>query len=222
MDIKRIKRYVELVHLVVFIIGIIILLIGLLVTQTDVRNILQSIGCSIIASSVIAFFTARYFIREINAKDIIQNWGIINIYKRRSEADSYVNDIFEKYKGEILCCPMSFNGFYQVMRSNFEEKLLRKELKIKFLLINPNNVAFITQREKDEGRMVGSLLKDIVMLLDYLKELQKNYPESVMYKLHDHLPMNYFYQLGESLFVGSYLVGLSSRNTITYVFKNGT
>ena len=96
-------------------------------------------------------------------------------------------------------------------------------MKVRILTMNPNSI-FLAQRDKDENEVPGQIKYTILNLESWINNLKKLGPNSdnVTIKYYNTLPLNFYFRQDEYLYVGPYLYGLTSQQTISYEFKIGS
>lgn len=221
-NISRIlKKNKFLVNLLVFCLGIIFVILGVYGTSfpDSMKNIFLNVGCSIIASSGVVLITLIMIEDNDEIIDLYDRWGIENVFETRSEQNVATAEGFPNLKNRYDQIAFGLKSLRDAKGKKFEEKV-RNGLKIRILTMNPNS-PFLVEREKAEGKQVGEIKLTILQLTDWvekLKQLSPN-PDNVQIKYYDSLPLNYYCRQENDLFIGPYLYGKESQQTITYQFN---
>ncbi|WP_394903226.1 hypothetical protein ACQR2L_01535 [Clostridium butyricum] len=222
-------------NLIIFLVGFIIAIIGFLISPTEVqmangnviqnsdfKNLLMSIGCSIIASSLVSFLAQKYMVKKDEFVEMISKWGIAAIFKTREEANTLE---IEKCIGEMSknldIIGFGLDGFRNSKKKIIEEKLKKnKDIKIRIITLNPKS-EFVKKREKDEGKNEGSISKSILDLKDWIEKIHLLNKDNICIKYYDTLPLDSFLKVDYTIFVGPYEYGKISSQSITYMFEKG-
>ncbi len=208
-----------LINFIIFGIGFICLLVAVIVSDREtLRNILLSIGCSLIASSVVTFLTSKYLVRTTRVKKIIDFWGLEAIFETRQEMNRSTDIAFETLEKKLDIIAWGLKSFREAKGKIVSEKV-KKGLKIRLLVPHPDS-NYVQQREKDENEVPGQIRNTILHLQTWVKELQKKapQPDNIQIKYYNSLPEDFYFRVDDSIFVGPYLYGISSQQTISYEF----
>ena len=94
-------------------------------------------------------------------------------------------------------------------------------MKIRFVTLHPDS-EYVKQREKDEKEAPGQIRHTILNLQEWIEDLQKiaPKPENIQVKYYDSLPEDFYFRVDDHVFIGPYLYGISSQQTISYEFKS--
>ena len=77
-----------MINIVVGLIGVILVLLAIILIASEiVKNILLSIGCSLIATSIATWLTSYYMSANNDVKEIITDWKLINLYETKTGSD---------------------------------------------------------------------------------------------------------------------------------------
>lgn len=231
----------DLINLVIFLIGLILTLIGAFIIKdvrvsvssnissgvgsnigSNAKTILVSIGCSLIASSVVAFLSSKYLYRRSKIKDIIDIWGLEGIFRTRQEMNISSNEHMQGLKEQLDIMAFGLGSLRDAQGDEIERKV-KKGLKIRILTLDPKS-KFLEQREKDEKKSIGSIKKSIENLTEWIDELKKiaTDEKNIEIEFYDTLPLDFYFREDNALFIGPYLYGKGSQQTISYEFKNNS
>ena len=211
----------QLVNVVTFWIGVTLTIVGVTVVSinTDLQVIFISVGASLIASSVIVFISSKYLIRQSRIKDIIEIWGLENIFRTRAEMNISSNKHLEEIEASLDIVAFGLRSFRD-NKSDLIANKVKKGLKIRILTINPNSI-FLVQREKDEKDVRGHMRNTIIQLSKWIDWLnaQGVSENQVQIKYYDTLPLDFYFRSDDSLYIGPYIYGKTSQQTISYEFR---
>jgi len=210
----------SLINLVIGCIGIICLFSALAIDHKDGRNILLSIGCSLLASTVVSYLTSKYLIRMSRIKNIVENWGLESIFETRQEMNRSTDTAFEYLEKNLDIIAWGLKSFRDAKDKIVREKVERG-LKIRFVTLHPDS-EYVKQREKDEKEVPGQIRLTITNLQEWIESLQKiaPKPENIQVKYYNSLPEDFYFRVDDHIFIGPYLYGISSQQTISYEFKS--
>ncbi len=186
----------------------------------DWKNIQISVACSILASNIIMFLTSEYMLRSQRRAEIIDRWGVEAIYRTRAEMNNSTNISLSKSKDTVEIVALGLKSFREA-KSDEVEKLLEKGVIIKILTINPDSriLGFVDERE---DLMIGATKKSIEGLVDWVANLkEKSVKYNIEIRFYDALPLDFYFKVDDRIYVGPYLKGLSSQQSISYEFSQG-
>jgi hypothetical protein len=201
-------------------IGVICLLSAVFTGHEDGKNILLSVGCSLIASSVVSYLTSKYLVRMNRIKHIVEHWGLESIFETRQEMNRSTDIAFESLEKHLDIIAWGLKSFRDAKDKIVREKV-KRGLKIRFVTLHPDS-EYVKQREKDENEAPGQIRHTILNLQEWIEGLQKiaPKPENIQVKYYDSLPEDFYFRVDDHVFIGPYLYGISSQQTISYEFKS--
>lgn len=223
------KLNLTLINLLTFIIGIIILFASLIIPNNpensltvDIKTILISISCSMIASSIVAFLSAKYLLKQNQTKDIIDIWGLESIYETRTIMNESSNRYLNSMENNMDIIALGMRNFRDAQGSLIEKKV-KKGVKIRILTLNPNS-PFVSQREIEERDAEGAIKKTIEDLIEWVNVLKEIAPNesNIEIKFYDTCPLDSYLRIDDHIYTGPNLYGLLSQQTISYEFKNNS
>ena len=209
----------SLINLVIGCIGVICLLVALFTENEDGRNILLSIGCSLIASTVVSYLTSKYLVRMSRIKNIVEHWGLEAIYETRQKMNQSTDIAFESLEKNLDIVAWGLKSFRDAKDKIVREKV-KRGLKIRFVTLHPDS-KYVKQREIDEKEAPGQIKHTILNLQAWIEDLRTIAPksENIQVKYYDSLPEDFYFRVDNRIFIGPYLYGISSQQTISYEFK---
>ncbi len=186
----------------------------------DWKNIQISVACSILASNLIMYLSSEFMLRSKRRTDIIDKWGVEAIYKTRAEMNLSTNLALSKCKGEIEIIAFGLKGFRETQTEEIK-RLISKKVSIKILTLNPESeTSYLVDGR--EGQVTGATKKSIEDLLKWCEELNKNTKKPcIEIKFYDGLPLDFYFRVDDHVYIGPYLKGISSQQTISYEFTLG-
>lgn len=215
-------RNKNLVNFIIILIGIILTIIGFILPIDSIpSSILVSIGLSFLSTGLVAML----MLMTIDSKDndereqMFLEWGIAEIYQTRSQMNSHTAKAYPNMKKEFQQIAFGVKSLRDAYDSLFIEKV-KKGLKIRFITIHPDS-KFLLEREKIENKQPGEIRKTIIDLMSWIEKLQKvaKKPENIQIKFYDSLPLDFYSKIDDNLYVGPYLYGKESQQTISYRFS---
>jgi hypothetical protein len=215
----------QIINLIIFFIGIITVLIGVIIsiqdpTQVNLPIILISVGSSIIASSIVAFISLIYISRETRFKEIIEKWGLSGIYSTRAEMNIESNRVLSEVKHDIDLIVMGMRAFRDAKGELIKEKV-KNGIKIRIISMKPGSI-YVKQREFEENRVAGEIQKtieDLIKWVDELKAIAQN-PINVSIKYYDSCPQDSYMRIDNKIFVGPNHYKKLSQQRISFEFKS--
>ena len=157
-----------------------------------------------------------------NIEPQCNNWKVREIFETRQKMNIRLNEIWDNSTLSIDIIAFGLKSFRDA-RTNIVKKQVENGLKIRILTSNPESL-FVKQREKDECELTGSIKKTILDLKNWIEDLKKISPnkENIQLKFYNSMPLDFYWRQENSLFVGPYLYGIGSPQTITYEYQKGS
>lgn len=212
--------------------GIIFILLGLLIDientellfgqpRTLIQGIIISVGCSILASSIISMIIKSYLDENKTAKKITEEWGLINI-EGRSSLNTTINLKLKKMSDGMDILALGMKHLREAQGELLSSKV-KKGRQIRILTLDPNS-QFIATLEKEENEISGSIKHSIEGLLEWVDEvnLDTNNKSVIEVKLYNGTPQDTYQKIDKHVFVGPLLVGKASQLRIAYEFTPGS
>jgi hypothetical protein len=190
--------------------------------ESEWRNILISIGCSLLASSIVTYLSSKYLAHISRIREIIQRWGLEGIYKTRQEMNRSTDEAFEYLENELDIIAFGLRSFRDAKTKIVKEKV-KRGLRIRIITLKPSS-GFIAQRERDEKEVPGQIKKTVMDLIKWVDELKKESPnpENITIRFYDKLPEDFYFRVDDHIYIGPYLYGIASQQTISYEFKGNS
>ncbi|MBQ8604150.1 MAG: hypothetical protein IJ410_04830 [Oscillospiraceae bacterium] len=162
---------IHVTNVITALFGVVLILISIIVgMDKTISVILLSIGTSTFASAIVSFLNYHYLIRQNNATQIVDMWGINKIYSTRAEINVETNELL-KHTKKLEMCAMGLKGFRDAQGKTIEERV-KEGMFIKILTLDPDS-QFPSIVDKTEGLMVGSTKTDIISLIEWVDKLKK-------------------------------------------------
>lgn len=226
MDTKKSNPLIanaRLVNLVTFLAGILVTFSGIIVVLEPWKTILFSVGCSLVATAIAVFISSYYLIKLRKIEDIISNWGLDDIFTTRAEMNLDSDTEFMKTKNQVDIMAFGLESF----RSSEAGRLLKDKiaagLKLRILTSDPSS-PYLAVRDNEENKKAGSTSHAIELLIEWVEELKSvaPNPQNVQIKLYNSLPQGFYWRQDDCVYIGPYLYGKISQQTISYKFKGNS
>ncbi len=153
-------------------------------------------------------------------KNIIKDWGLNYIFRSRAEknkeSDPKLKDPTIKQLDGIAFGLKTFRSFH----TDDIEQCLRNGMAIRLLTMNPES-PYIRQREKEEHEVKGQISNSIKQLVEWGKTLKAKTGGNISIKYYNTMTLDFYWRVGDTLYVGPYLFGKASQATITYKYIAG-
>ena len=207
-------------NLVTLLAGAVVTLTGLLVSG-DWRTVLISIGASVIASAVVVWLSSRYLFIESRTKEIIDAWRLNAIYRTRAEMNLRADACLASCDTRLDIAAFGLKSFRDT-QSNLIRNRLKRGIRLRILAPDPASV-FVAQRERDEKEVGGQIRNTICQLIEWCNELRScaPQPENVQVRLYDALPVDFYFRVDDTVFLGPYMHGRSSQQSFSMEFLPG-
>ena len=215
MEMKKIiNPYSIIVSCLLIIIGVV------LIIANTANGISVNIGCSLIASGLVLLFSA--ILIDYHQEYIAwHEWKLEKIFKTRADKN---NDSDPKLEGHHVKQLDGIAFGLSSFRSNRSDDVLlcmQSGMNVRLLIMDPNS-DFVKQREIEEGAGVGSIAQSILNLVDWANKLnQKSNKGKIQIKFYDAMTLDFYWRMDDEIYVGPYLYGVVSQQTITYKYIKG-
>lgn len=224
---KKIERKLEninanLINGVICGIGVILVLIGITIGVEKIfSQVCLSIGTSLMASSIVVFVSSKYLVKQNKIKDMIQQWKLSGIFETRAEMNKSTDFNLKNNKESLDIVAFGLKSFRDSKKGLIEQKI-KQGMNIRILTINPES-QFLKERERVEKEVDGQIKNTIIQLSSWVRDLQQDeiHEHQVQIKYYDSLPLDFYFGLDNAIYIGPYLYGIQSQQTISFEFKKG-
>lgn len=212
----------ELVNLVALLLGAALILWAVLIGYSKpTGTVLLSVGGSVVASAVFAFLSSHYLERQARVRDVVNYWKIEAVYRTRAEMNADSNQALADCSQTLDLIAFGLKSFRET-QTDLVTKKVGQGLKVRILAPEVDS-PFVAQRERDEREVEGQIRQTIVDLDVWVQQLRaaSPSPDNVRIKHYRTMPLDFYFRIDRSVFIGPYLPGLSSQQTISYQFVAG-
>lgn len=197
--------------------ALVILAVGIFLSLMDVfywkssSSIMLNIGCSFIASSLVALVTV--FLVEREKISPIEERKIVKIYSTRAERNSEADPNIENARYCIDGIAFGLSTF-RTMYGKKIEQCLKNGVQIRLITMDPDG-KFISFRE-EEKTSPGGIRDTIIDMVKWANELNRNSNKGkIVIKCYKSMTLDYYWRVDDELYVGPYWYGYKSSDTIT-------
>lgn len=154
-------------------------------------------------------------------ESIIGRWGVDKIFRTRAEKNYESDRILESHNIKQLDGIAFGLRSFRVQRTNDILSCLENGANIRLLVMNPYS-RFAIQRAREEHEADDSISKSIEDLLKWVKNINSRSKNgSIQIKLYNSMTLDFYWRIDDCLYIGPYLYGVPSQQTITYKFNQG-
>lgn len=155
-------------------------------------------------------------------ENIIGRWGVDKIFRTRAEKNYESDRILESHSIKRLDGIAFGLRSFRTQRTNDIINCLKNGAKIRLLVMNPHS-DFVIQRSREEHESDDSIAKSIEELIEWAKDVgSRSNNGSIQVKLYNSMTLDFYWRIDDCMYVGPYLYGVPSQQTITYKFnQNG-
>lgn len=145
--------------------------------------------------------------------------GLQNIFTTRQAMNIYLSTSWDKEVKKLDIIAFGLKSFRDSMSKRVLEEL-NNGLEIRIITPDPESI-FLEERENKEDLLKGSIKKTIIDLFHWSKDLNKVCvnKEGVMLRFYRSLPLDFLWIQDDNVFIGPYLHGIGSQQTLTFQFK---
>lgn len=148
-------------------------------------------------------------------------WGMEKIFNTRAEKNSDSDPKLEKHNVKKLDGVAFGLTSFRTQRENDILKCLNNGMQMRLLVMDPNS-EFVKQREIEEDALPNSISHSINKLVSWVNKLNSRTDKGkIEIKFYNSMTLDFYWRMDDDLYVGPYLYGVVSQQTITYKFVNG-
>lgn len=216
---KSINPYAIIVSLGLIIIGILLILMDLFWTKSQ-SNVFVNIGCSLIASGLVLFFTAL-LIDYRKEYMVWSEWKLAQIFRTRADKNRDSDPKLEKHNLKQLDGIAFGLKSFRSNRRNDVLRCMQNGMDVRLLVMDPTS-EFVKQREFEESAAPESISKSIWDLIEWAEDLnsQSNYGK-IQIRFYDTMTLDFYWRLDDEIYIGPYMLDVESQQTITYKYVKG-
>lgn len=215
----KLPKEAELINIVIALLGTCLIISGQLTDyvyrSVDLKTILLSVGCSLLATAIVSFLSVRYLLRSQKTREIIDLWGLVSIYETRAQMNSSCDKAQDKAKKQIDIIAFGLRSWRE------KEEMIKKNLKsgvqIRILAPEPNS-PFVEQRRKDEDETTNIALS-IKDLANWVVQMKKF--GCIEIRFYHCLPLDFYFRVDDSMFLGPYMFKTDSQRTVSFEYTKG-
>ncbi len=211
---KIVQEY--MFQIILCLIGIIGVFVSFCISDDRVFSIISGISVSFIASAIVAIGSLIVFRHSSKRKEVCDLWALDGIYELRQEANIPLNEYQDVMKNQIDIIAMGLSSWLNA-RGDKIATALRHGIQIRIITVHPDS-PFLSAIDLRENKMIGTTKQSIESLI---KNIQLNYSGQIEIKFYNNLPLDMYFRVDNHLFVGPYLYGKNSQQTITYEYSKG-
>ncbi|HEV2890303.1 MAG TPA: hypothetical protein VGX28_07975 [Frankiaceae bacterium] len=217
---RALKANALLVNLAILLIGMILVLSSFVgKSGVPLSTVLLSVGGSVVAAGVVGGLVGLYEADEQAREKALGQWRLAGVYRTRADMNRSSNERLIRCRDQLDIAAFGLKGFRESQGGLVTEKV-RAGLRVRILCPHPDS-AYVTAREASEGEVPGQIKKTIVDLEDWVARLraEAREPHQVQLRYYDALPLDFFFHVDDTVFVGPYLHGRGSQQTISMEFE---
>lgn len=221
---KLIRRYKVLVYGLILSIGVFMILYASYTPDfydkhMNKYNVLIGIGCSIISSVIVTVILLVLLPDASDEKNELDEWGICKIYNERSSIKITQKQLPKHVLNFIAFGLSHFRGANADI-VKFTSRI-NAGLNVKIITMSPDSAYLLEQQIVENNKEIKKNIEELVKWVDNVKRhCKKDAKGSIELKFYDSLPLDFFCQSDQKVFVGPYIPGQSSGETITYCYSS--
>lgn len=219
---KIIIQYKAIVYGLILLIGLVMILCatlvpGLRIDHINRYNILIGIGCSIV-SSVIVTATLLLLLPDLSdERHELDEWGICKIYSERNHVR-----IDSKQMPKHMLYFMAFGlSHFRGANGNVGKiaSKIRGGLEVRIVTMSPDSAFLMEQERIENNKGIKKDIEDLIKWVEAVKKTCRENPKGhIELKFYDSLPLDFFCRADGKVYVGPYMPGQLSGETITYCY----
>jgi len=212
-----------LVHLIVFIIGVLLTFI-----DGEYKEFYGAVGASLIAASIagMIFYIYVKYAEDIRKKlQMIMKHGLHNVFGLRGlKMSSEYKTRLDNAKNNIDILGYGLNTFREEHLDNFET--WKAKCKVRVLLAKPNfpndDINICNLRDKEEGNPDGSIKSEVLRFIDDVKGIIGDGNRgSFSIRYFKCIPSITIFRIDDEILWGPYFVNKLNRDSPMFIVKKG-
>lgn len=221
---KFIKRYRFMTYGLILLIGIGMILYAGVVPNYSVEhankyNILMGTGCGILSTVLVTVILLVLIPDMSDEKKELEEWGITKILNERNS----IRITSKRMPRYILFFSAFGLSHFRGENANIENMVSKicNGLNVKILTIDPNSI-YLLEQEASENNKIKKDIEDLAKWVEKIKSrcnAKGTVAGSIEIKFYDSLPLDFFCRADEEVFIGPYVPGQLSGETITYCYS---
>lgn len=175
-----------------------------------------SIGCSLIASALVILLNT--FLVDASKYNPLDDWKLNRIAFTRAEINNDCGAELRRAKYQVDIVAFGLQSFRNKQTSEIEN-YLKKGVNFRILTMNPKS-EFVLARETEEDDT--NIKNSIEKLIEWANQLNnKQFKGRIIVKGYSCMTLDFYWRIDDIIYVGPYLYGYDSQQTITYKFIEG-
>lgn len=201
------------------IIGVLFIILSFALTQKADRVFatLNGLGVSLLLSGLLGFMIRVITYYKDAKYQVCDVWGIKNIYETRAIANLTINACQERARERVDIIAFGLSSWRNA-KERLIDSMLAQGVEIRIITMDPDST-ILEMRDKAENKTIGSTKDSIITLKKFFDQTEMR--RKVKIKYHKELPLDFYFRVDDHVFVGPYLFGSESQQTITYEFEKG-
>lgn len=184
----------------------------------DGRELFFSLACSALPASGILFMT-NYLLSE---NEELSDWGLDKIYETRATINGECAEKLENVREHLDIIAFGLSSFRSKNGDDIAG-VLEHNVNIRILTMNPvDRKRYIEQRACEEGQLPENIRNDVKNLVQWARDLNKKSTKGkICVRGYNCMTLDFYWREDSDLYVGPYLYGCGSQQTVTYKFLPG-
>ena len=151
---------------------------------------------------------------------VLSEWGLQRIFKTRAEKNNESDPLLESHDIKHLDgIAFGLRSFRSIRRDDVIANL-NNGMHMRLLVMNPDS-DFAEQRALEEYEDADSISSSIRALIDWVAGIQKEaISGSIEIKVYDAMTLDFYWRIDNIIYVGPYLYGFPSQQTLTLKYGN--
>ena len=218
---KMIITAERLVNIVIFFAGVILVLVGVCVfeTETQSETIAISVGASMMSSAIVAFLSSIYIRKYQAAKELAEYWGLVSIEEHRETMNLRMDDVQGDVRNNYDIMAYGLKSLRESKSREIEE-MLQRGAEMRIITVDPKYEGLIDIDAK-EKKVEGSTSDSIEKLIGWVEMLNAKFPGKCQIRFSKFLPSEYYCREDNYIYIGPYQYGKESQRVFTMEYKKG-
>lgn len=153
--------------------------------------------------------------------EVFKHWKLARIFRTRAEKNTESDPKLEHHKIKQLDGVSFGLSSFRSVREQDVLKSLNNGMQMRLIVMNPQS-KFIIQRAVEENVPNNSIARSVLDLVDWAKRLNVlSTSGKIEIKYYNSMTLDFYWRVDDELYVGPYLYGVVSQQTITYKYVKG-
>lgn len=220
-------NYGRMLNILIGFIGIIFISLGILFRCCEVvRNILLSIGTSILATSIVTLINAKYMLKLQDTEKIMSKWKIYGLYETKAYMNTQAADTaLEQCKKSIDIIAEGLSNYRAAQGDTLKNKILDNNVKVRIISCDSSCMLSLRSQDEsssgiDDGKSAVQKVIELNQWVEQLREELGDRSDAIQIRYHSSYPGFSYLRIDKKIFVSTNLWKKQSQQSFAMGFMD--